>query len=233
MSFFEELFNDIGSIAGKVIEPIAGFFSGGGDSYLSEVDAINAALNKEVGMDGLFSSSPGFMPFLQNNADTLYSLGKAGLGSYLERDIAKDYMRSQQPLMSLSAEQQRKYQEMMDPQKRALAQARIRRNMMGDIQPMLDRISDRAFMSARRRGTPIGGSTVGDYQGGLLSDMISKSYGDVYNYAQALDAKNVRDQMNMLTGQYKALSGSPQFQPTYLSASLTNPMRGFLSDYFL
>ena len=161
--------------------------------------------------------------FINSYGKYLYPAAKALGTAYTGGQEAKDYMAYQQPLMSLSAEHQQKYRDMMDPQKRALAQARIRRNMQGEIQPMLDRITDRAFMSARRRGTPIGASTVGNYQGGLLSDMVSKAYGDIYNYASAADTQNVKDQMNMLTGQYKALQGSPQFQPTYISAANYNP----------
>ena len=209
---------------------VGGLFSSSPDlsSYMNDASLLvkdvgakypmtqGASMFADLGLGGVGD-------FVNSYGKYLYPAAKALGTAYTGRQEAKDYTASQQPLMSLSAEQQQKYRDMMDPQKRALAQARIRRNMQGDIQPMLDRITDRAFMSARRRGTPIGASTVGNYQGGLLSDMVSKAYGDIYNYASAADTQNVKDQMNMLTGQYNALKGSPQFQPTYQAAANYNP----------
>ena len=227
-----DVIGGVGDFFGGAGDTLGGLFTGG-DSYLSAVDAANAALNKEVGMGGLFSSTSGIMPWMQSNADWLIPLGKAGLGTYLEGQAAKDYMNQYAPLRQLSAQQQEMYRRLQDPQAVARETARERERMMEEQMPFLERAMGTSRLASRRRGTPWGASSEGDLAQRRANEYAMDVYGDIARQADVNVQNQINRQLNMLTNQYNALAGAPQYQPMYQAAATRNPMRGFLSRYFL
>ena len=206
--------------------------------WFSSADNVNTAVNtastvnnlmKGMGDagsfgNGLFSS---IGDFATKNANWLVPLAKDLGYQYLQSSADKDLIGSYQPLMSMNQEIQDYYTKMMDPQTRALSQARIARNYMNEAEPMLSRIGAMGSMAARRRGTPWGASSTGNYQQDQFRDLGMKTFGQIQDLAQAQDTQNVNRQLNMLTNRYNTAKGAPQFMPeTGLGTAInSNPLR--------
>lgn len=224
MALWDSLVGDVGKFFGGVGD----FFGGAGDTLGGLFTGGSDTLGK-VG-DGLFTST---VPWMKSNADWLIPLGKAGLGTYLEGQAAKDYMNQYAPLRQLSAQQQEMYRRLQDPQAVARETARERERMMEEQMPFLERAMGTSRLASRRRGTPWGASSEGDLAQRRANEYAMDVYGDISRQADVNVQNQINRQLNMLTSQYNALAGAPQYQPMYQAAATRNPMRGFLSRYFL
>ena len=194
--------------------------------WFSSADNVNTAVNtartvnnlmEGMGDAGSLTGSNGLLSsigdFATQNANWLVPLAKAGTKAYLQNQAGQDLLRSYQPLMSMNQETQDYYTRMLDPQVRALSQARLARNYMNQAEPMLSRIGAMGRMSARSKGTPWGASSTGNYQQDQFRDLGMKTFGQIQDLAQAQDVKNVNQTLNMLTNRYNTAAGAPQFMP--------------------
>jgi hypothetical protein len=209
--------------------------------WFSSADNINTAVNTASTinnlMDGMAdapsasSSSGGLLSSIGNfatqNANWLVPLLKEGAYQYLQSGSDQDLINTYQPLMSMNQQTQDYYTKMLDPQVRALSQARLARNYMNQAEPMLSRIGAMGRMGARSRGTPWGASTTGNYQQDQFRDLAMKTFGQAQDLAQAQDVKNVNQTLNMLTNRYNTAAGAPQFMPeTGLGSAINrDPLR--------
>jgi len=206
--------------------------------WFSSADNVNTAVNTAstinnlmdgMGSAGSLTGNNGLLSsigdFATQNANWLVPLAKAGTKAYLQNQAGQDLLSTYQPLMSMNQETQDYYTKMMDPQVRALSQARIARNYMNQAEPMLSRVGAMGRMGARRKGTPWGASSTGNYQQDQFRDLAMKTFGQVQDLARAEDTQNVNRQLNMLTNRYNMAKGAPQFMPeTGVSSALNyNP----------
>jgi len=206
--------------------------------WFSTADNVSSAVNtastinnlmSDMGNAGSLTGSNGLLSsigdFATQNANWLVPLAKAGTKAYLQNQAGQDLLNTYQPLMSMNQETQDYYTKMMDPQTRALSKARIARNYLNQAEPMLSRIGAMGSMAARRKGTPWGASSTGNYQQDQFRDLGVKTFGQIQDLAQAQDTQNVNRQLDMLTNRYLTAKGAPQFMPeTGVSSALNyNP----------
>ena len=203
-------------------DDLIGIVNNVGD-WFSSADTASTVNNLMDG-NGLLSS---IGDFATQNANWLVPLAKDLGYQYLQSSADKDLISSYQPLMSMNQEIQDYYTKMMDPQTRALSRARLAKDYMNEAEPMLSRIGAMGKMSAKRKGTPWGASSTGNYQQDQFRDLGMKTFGQIQDLAQAQDTQNVNRQLNMLTNRYNMAKGAPQFMPeTGVGSALNyNPYR--------
>ena len=237
-----DVIGGVGDFFGGAGDTLGGLFTGGSewapymtDSALEVAKQGSCFIGPMTRAESLFSGMNlgGLGKFVGENQDWLIPLGKAGLGTYLEGQAAKDYMNQYAPLRQLSAQQQEMYRRLQDPQAVARATARERERMMEEQMPFLERAMGTSRLASRRRGTPWGASSEGDLAQRRANEYAMDVYGDIARQADVNVQNQINRQLNMLTSQYNALAGAPQYQPLYQAAATRNPMRGFLSRYFL
>ena len=201
-------------------DDLIGIVNNVGD-WFSSADTASTVNNLMDG-NGLLSS---IGDFATQNANWLVPLAKDLGYQYLQSSADKDLISSYQPLMSMNQEIQDYYTKMMDPQTRALSRARLAKDYMNEAEPMLSRIGAMGSMAARRKGTPWGASSTGNYQQDQFRDLGVKTFGQIQDLAQAQDTQNVNRQLDMLTNRYLTAKGAPQFMPeTGVSSALNyNP----------
>ena len=217
------------------IPDVGGLFSSAPD--LSKYMNDSALLVKDVGAPypmtqaaSMFSdlNLGGLGNFVNNYGGMLYPLAKSGILGYMQGKESDKYMQQFAPLRQLSAEQQELYRRLRDPQYVRRAEARERKRMSEEVLPFLERGAARNRMLSRAKGTPYGASSLGNYRQGQADRYAMDIYGDIERKARENVAKNTASQLDLLTGQYRALAGAPQYQPAYMSASTYNPYRGAL-----
>ena len=203
-------------------DDLIGIVNNVGD-WFSSADTASTVNNLMDG-NGLLSS---IGDFATQNANWLVPLAKVGTKAYLQNQAGQDLLSSYQPLMSMNQETQDYYTKMMDPQTRALSRARLAKDYMNEAEPMLSRIGAMGKMSAKRKGTPWGASSTGNYQQDQFRDLGMKTFGQIQDLAQAQDIKNVNRQLDMFTNRYNTAKGAPQFMPeTGLGTAInSNPLR--------
>jgi len=203
-------------------DDLIGIVNNVGD-WFSSADTASTVNNLMDG-NGLLSS---IGDFATQNANWLVPLAKDLGYQYLQSSADKDLISSYQPLMSMNQEIQDYYTKMMDPQTRALSRARLAKDYMNEAEPMLSRIGAMGKMSAKRKGTPWGASSTGNYQQDQFRDLGMKTFGQIQDLAQAQDTQNVNRQLNMLTNRYNMAKGAPQFMTeTGVGSALNyNPYR--------
>ena len=226
MSLWDSLVGTVKDVVGD----IGGLFSGTPDlsSYMNDA----ALLVKDVGAPypmtqtaSMFSdlNLGGLGNFLNNYGSTLYPLAKAGITGYLGSQEAQDYMSSRQPLVDLSAKNYAELQRLSDPQLYNTMLAREKKRLLSDVEPFISRVGGQDRMLARRRGTPWGASTEGDYSQGMFNRYAMNEYNKVADAANVNVQNEMNRRMNMLTNQYNTLAGSPQYSPYYQTAASYNP----------